>query len=158
MHRYADEVRSEDEAAEAARAPSKKETKAIPAAAAEGQMKLEIAVEDVPAVQLSGLDPEHLAPPSPSPSTTPTDAQTPDSFGRSLGLDEEELKRGLMDDDDDESSDDDDSGGEVGGEMPQAQPEEQASGTTALAEEGVPPACTADGVSPGVDDEGWDDV
>lgn len=47
-------------------------------------------MEDIPATQLSGLDPEHIVPPSPSPS---------------FGLDEEELLRGLSDDDEDSGSD-----------------------------------------------------
>ena len=103
--------------------------------------KLEIAVEDVPTAQLSGLDPEQIVPPSPSP--TP---QTPDSFGRSLGLDEEELQRGMADEDEDSDS-----------EPPQAQLEPHS---LATAEEGVPPSGGVTDLQAAVNlntDE-WDDV
>lgn len=89
MHRYAGLIRSEDEAAEAARGAFKKKE---PVASRQAHTKLEIAVEDVPTTQLSGLDPEQFAPPSPSPGTS------------SFGLDEEELLRGLSDDDEDSGS------------------------------------------------------
>lgn len=141
VHRYADEIRSEDEAADAARGVSKTKASKAPSVASPVPQKLEIAVEDVPTVQISGLDREQIVPPSPS--QTP---QTPDSFGHSFGLDEEELRRGMADEDEDSGS-----------ETPQAQVEPNLSVT---AEEGVPPSGAASGVPAAVtsDEEDWDDV
>ena len=101
--------------------------------------KLEIAAEDVPTVQLSGLDLEQICPPTP---------QTPDSFGRSLGLDEEELQRGMADEDEDEES---------GSETPQAQLEPKS---LATAEEGIPPSGgVADSqAAVNLNEDDWDDV
>jgi hypothetical protein len=79
--------------------------------AASAPLKLEVAAEDLPSVQLEGLDPDDIIPPSPSP-TTP-------QLTNRFGLDADELTRGLHDE-----SDDDD--------------EEEAAAATV--EEGVPPA------------------
>ena len=138
LHRYADEILSEDEAVDAAKGVSKKASKAE-SVASPVPPKLEIAAEDVPTVQLSGLDLEQICPPTP---------QTPDSFGRSLGLDEEELQRGMADEDEDEES---------GSETPQAQLEPNPAAT---AEEGVPPsgAVTDLPAAVNLDKDEWDDV
>lgn len=109
------------------------------------QPKLEIAAGDVPDVQLSGLDPEHIVPPSPQGGLP----ETPDSFGHSFGLDEEELRRGLSDEDEDSDS-----------ETP-SQLEQEPCASVATAEEGVPPSRTVVGSTPAgvkLDEEDWDDV
>ena len=123
----------------------KEEPKAAPVVPQQVQPKLEIAAGDVPDVQLSGLDPEHIVPPSPQGGLP----ETPESFGHSFGLDEEELRRGLSDEDEDSDS-----------EVPSQLGQEPRT-TEATAEEGVPPARSVAGSTPAgmnLDDEEWDDV
>lgn len=117
--------------------------------ASQVQPQLEIALEDLPALQISGLDPEQIVPPTPSPTSTPKRRgdgseglpETPNSFGHSFGLDEEELRRGLADEDDDSESE------------TQPQVAQQSSMAIGMMEEGVPPSSALAG-----DEPEWDDV
>ena len=115
-------------------------------------------MEDIPTVQISGLDPEQLVPPTPSPTSTPKERgdgspglpETPNSFGHSLNLDEEEVRRGMVDEDDDSDSEI-----QTQTEPPVEQQLFVAVGTT---EEGVPPSSAVTGIDVYLEDEVWDDV